>query len=59
MNELLSEKTYLQVCAYSEDSDQPAHPDNLIRVFIVRLKKFATLTKNVPDENSDQTKCVG
>ena len=26
-------------CAPSEDSDQPAHPPSLIRVFAVHLKK--------------------
>ena len=26
-------------CAPSEDSDQPGHPPNLIRVFVVRMKK--------------------
>ena len=30
-------------CAPSEDSDQPGHPPNLIRVFAVRLKKPWTL----------------
>ena len=28
----------------SEDSDQPGHPPNLIRVFAVRMKKFWVLS---------------
>ena len=32
-------KTNKMVCAPSEDSDQPGHPPNLIRVFAVRVKK--------------------
>ena len=30
-------KTYNKTCAISEDSDQPAHPRSLIRVFAVRM----------------------
>ena len=32
------EKTYLLTCAPNEDSNQPAHPRSLIRVFVVRMK---------------------
>ena len=33
------DKTHKMACAPSEDSDQPAHPPSLIRVFAVRMKK--------------------
>ena len=33
------EKPYLLTCAPNEDSNQPAHPRSLIRVFVVRIKK--------------------
>ena len=36
-------KTYLLACAPNEDSNQPAHPRNLIRVFVVRMKKLCIL----------------
>ena len=32
-NEPAHHKTYNMTCAASEDSDQPVHPGNLIRVF--------------------------
>ena len=32
------------VCAPSEDSDQPGHPPSLIRVFAVRMKKACVLS---------------
>ena len=38
------EKTYILQCAPNEDSDQPAHPRSLIRVFDVRMKKLCILT---------------
>ena len=31
------EKTYLQTCAPNEDSDQPAHPRSLIKIFTGRV----------------------
>ena len=31
------DKTYNKTCATSEDSDQPAHPHSLIRVFAERM----------------------
>ena len=37
------EKTYLVTCGPNEDSNQPAHPRSLIRVFVVRLKKLCIL----------------
>ena len=47
---------YNIVCASSEDSDQPAHPRSLIRVFAARLRRIGSLaTHRVPCENSDQT----
>ena len=36
-------KAYLPTCAPNEDSDQPAHPRSLIRVFVVRMKKLCIL----------------
>ena len=33
------DKTNKMACPPSEDSDQPGHPPNLIRVFAVRMKK--------------------
>ena len=35
---LQSEKTYLLTFAPNEDSNQPAHPRSLIRVFVIRMK---------------------
>ena len=32
-NEPAHDKTYNKICVTSEDSDQPAHPSSLIRVF--------------------------
>ena len=34
-----NDKTNKMACAPSEDSDQPGHAPNLIRVFAVRMKK--------------------
>ena len=40
----------------NEDSNQPAHPRSLIRVFIARMIKLCTLGYiNASDEHSDQT----
>ena len=36
-NESAHDKTYEKTCATSEDSDQPAHPRSLIRVFADRM----------------------
>ena len=43
INEPQREKTYLLTCALKEDSDQPAHPRSLIRVFVVRMMKLCIL----------------
>ena len=37
INEPAHDKTYDKPCATSEDSDQPAHPRSLIRVFAYRM----------------------
>ena len=37
------EKTYLQPCEPTEDSNQHAHPHSLIRNFVVRMVKHCTL----------------
>ena len=38
------EETYVLIYALNKDSDQPAHPRSLIRVFVVRINKtFASL----------------
>ena len=43
-------------CAPSEDSDQPGHPPNLIRVFAVRMKKAWVLSYPLSAQrDSDQT----
>ena len=42
-NEQQCEETNLLTCAPNEDSNQPAHPRSLIRVFIVCMKKFGIL----------------
>ena len=34
--------------ASNEDSDQPAHPGNLIRVFVACMKKVPLLSKMHP-----------
>ena len=39
-NEPKREKTYLLTCTPNEDSNQPAHPRSLIRVFYVRMEKI-------------------
>ena len=36
-NEPAHDKSYNKTCATSEDSDQPAHPRSLIRVFADRI----------------------
>ena len=41
--ELSCEKTCLLMCASNEDSDRPAHPRSLNRVFFVRMKKSCNL----------------
>ena len=38
-SELGHDKTNKMICAPSEDSDQPGHPPNLIRVFAARMNK--------------------
>ena len=43
-------------CASSKDSNQPAHPCSLIRVFVVRLKKLCIIGyPYVTSDDSDQT----
>ena len=37
------EKAYLSTCAPIEDSNQSARPRNLIRIFVVRVKKLCIL----------------
>ena len=45
------------VCAPSEDSDQPRHPPSLIRVFAVRMKKAWVLSYPLrASEDSDQNR---
>ena len=39
-NEPQRQKTYRLTCAPKKDSDQPAHPRSLIKVFVVRMKKL-------------------
>ena len=47
---------YKLACAYSEDSNQSAHPHSLIRVLVFRLKKRWTLaTHRTHNESSDQS----
>ena len=43
VNEPQREKTYLLTYAPNEDSNQPAHPRSLIRVFVVRMNKLCIL----------------
>ena len=38
------EEIYLLTCALNEDSNQPAHPHSLIRVFVVHMKKLCNLS---------------
>ena len=53
------DKTYNKSCATSEDSDQPAHPRSLIRVFSVRMKYLGFLaTHRAHSEDSDQTRRI-
>ena len=35
--------TYRLTCVLKEDSNQPAQPDSLIRVFVVRMRKLCIL----------------
>ena len=37
------EKTYLLTCAPNKDSNQPAHPRSLTRVFVIRIKKLCII----------------
>ena len=37
--ELKHDKTNKMTCKPSEDSDQPAHPGSLIRIFVVCMEK--------------------
>ena len=60
MNHAQSEETYILTCTPNENSDQPAHPRSLIRVFFVCLKKnpknlVSLAIQNAPNEDSDQT----
>ena len=42
--------------APNEDSNQPVHPRCLSRVFVVRMKNFATLSiQNASSKDSDRT----
>ena len=41
------------MCAHNEDSNQPPHPRNLIRVFVVHMKRLCVL--KVFTEDFDQT----
>ena len=43
LNEPPHVKTSKMTCVPSEDSDQPGHPQSLIRVFAVHVKKHWTL----------------
>ena len=48
--------TYLLTCAPNEDSNQPAHPRSLIRIFVARVKKLCILIyQNAPFKDSDRT----
>ena len=40
------EKTYLLTFEGNEDSDQPAHPSSLFRVFVVRKTKLCILAQS-------------
>ena len=40
MEKAVTSKKCFTACTNSEDSDQPAHPRSLIRVFIVSSKEF-------------------
>ena len=55
------EKRFFLTCASNEDSDQTARMRNLIRVFVVRLKKqLASLAiQNAFSEDSDQAARIG
>ena len=48
-NEPQRKKTYQLTCAPNEDSNQPAHPRSLIRVFVVKI------LMKIHNEDSDQT----
>ena len=37
------QKTYLLTCAPNEDTNKPAHPRSLIRVFVIRMDKRCIL----------------
>ena len=41
--QVATRKPYLLTCAPNEDSDQPAHPRSLIRVYVVRMNKLCIL----------------
>ena len=47
----------LLTCAPNDDSNQPAHPHGLLRVFVVHIKKnlASLVVKNGSSRDSDQT----
>ena len=48
----MSRNEYLLIYASKAESNQPAHPRSLIRVFVVRMKKLASLSvQNAPSRN--------
>ena len=52
------DKTNKMACAPSEDSDQPGHPPNLIRVFAVRMKKLWILSYKVSAQRRLWSECA-
>ena len=57
MNKPAHDKTYNKTCVTSENSDQPAHPRSLIRVFADRKDALYSLQANQRwiDENPCHT----
>ena len=48
-------KKYLLIYAPCEDSDQPAYPHSLSRVFVVHMQIASLAIQNAPSEESEQT----
>ena len=53
------DKTYDKTCATSNDSDQPAHPRSLIRIFADRMRLLQSLGYSKMDEREPLVYCTG
>ena len=59
INKPAHDKTYNKTCATSEDSDQPAHPRSLIRVFADRMSLLQPPGYSKRDKTCHTGRCRG